>query len=238
MEPYAGLRFQYSLSNFKKYDDSISPENGYNAKVAGEWTDSAFGSDEVNEEFALRGDLRWYLEMPWADHHVWAVRAAVGWVWGDQQQFGAYRLGGPFGEGTGASYSSRVFPLRGLSGITFGGVQVAIYSTEYRIPLATNANFGIGTWPIFVDKIHMAFFCDGGDIRYRTDNEELLDRFLISVGAEVSGDFVLGYGLPITGRMGYGVVVMNRDRIAGLTDSITGMDLQNGSFYLQLGTMF
>ncbi len=238
MEPYAGFRFEYGVSNFKRYVNSISPENGYSFKLGGEWTDSLFGSDGVNEEQAVHADLRGYLEMPWADHHVLAVRVGAGTVWGDQQQFGAYRLGGPFGEGPGAGYSTRLFPLRGLSGVTYGGDQVAIFSTEYRFPIATRANFGIGTWPIFVDKIYLALFADGGDIRYRTDSEELFSRFLLATGVEISGNFVIGYGLPLTGRMGYGIILTNRDRLGTLVDSITRQSLRNGSVYLQLGTMF
>ncbi|HLD46025.1 MAG TPA: hypothetical protein VJC18_11380, partial [bacterium] len=238
MMPYAGSRFQYTFSKYKMYADSISPENGVVFKVGGEWTDSMLGSDAVNEEIALRGDLRFYLEMPWSDHHVLALRTAVGWVWGDQQQFGDYRLGGPFGEGTGASYSSRVFPLRGLAGITYGGDYAYMFSSEYRIPLATNVNWGIGTWPIFLDKLYMALFVDGGDIKYRTETNELFSRMLVSTGAEVNGNFVLGYGLPLTIRAGYGVILTNRWRLGTLTDSITMMSLKYGSVYLQFGTMF
>ena len=238
MRPYAGYRFTYSIGKASKFANSISYENGYSLKIGGEWTDKNFGSDEVNEEIAIRGDLRFYLEMPWADHHVLAVRVAAGWVWGDQQQFGAYRLGGPFGEGPGVSYSSRLFPLRGLARITYGGDQAFIFSTEYRIPLATNVNKGIGTWPIFLNKLHMSLFVDGGDIKYRTEANSLFSRMLVSAGVEFSGDFVLGYGLPLTVRTGYGIVMTNRWRLGTLTDTITMSSLRYGSIYLQIGTMF
>ncbi|MFH1355902.1 MAG: hypothetical protein ABII18_02110 [bacterium] len=238
MMPYAGVRFQYTFSKYHQYTNSISQEKGVKFKLAGEWTDEYLASADVNEEIAIRGDLRFYIEMPWSDHQVLAIRTAAGWVWGDQQQFGVYRLGGPFGEGAGASYSSRLFPLRGLSGITYGGDYAVLFSTEYRIPLATNVNWGIGTWPIFLDKIHMALFCDGGDIKYRTEAAELFTRMLVSVGAEVSGDVVVGYGLPLTIRAGYGVILTNRWRLGGLTDATTRMSLRYGSVYFQLGTMF
>lgn len=248
MKPYAGFRFEYNHANYDKFVNSISQENGYQIRIAGEWTDVVFGSDEVNEERALRGDLRYYLEMPWADHHVLGVRAAMGWVWGDQQQFGAYRLGGPFGEGVGANYSSRLFPLRGLAGITFGGDYVFIFSAEYRLPLIINANRGIGTWPVFLDKLKLNFFVDGGDIKFRNErikneNGELVEpalfsRMLVAVGAELGGDVVLGYGLPLQVRLGYGIILTNRDRFGSLTDAITGQSLRYGSVYFQLGTMF
>lgn len=238
MQPYAGLRFRYSLANYKMYANSVSPEDGYSFKFGTDFTNSVLGSDDVNEEVAVNGDLRGYIEMPWSDHHVVALRLSAGWVWGDQQQFGAYRLGGPFGEGVGSSYSSRLFPLRGLAGITYGGDQAFIFSGEYRLPLATNINYGIGTWPIFLDKAYLSFFVDGGDIRMRNSTSDLFSRTLVSAGAEVMGNVVVGYGLPVTLRGGYGIILVNRDRIGTLTDAVTQQSLKYGSVYFQFGTMF
>lgn len=238
MKPYAGFRFQYSLANFDKFPNSISQENGYFIKVNSEWTNTIFLSNDVNEERTLYGDFRYYFEMPWSDHHVLALRVMGGWVWGDRQEFGVYRLGGPFGEGVGTSPVSRLFPLRGLAGITFSGDRAFLFSAEYRLPLMQNANRGLGTWPVFMDKLYLALFCDGGDIKSRTALPDLFTRMLVSVGAELKGDFILGYGLPITGRLGYGVVLTNRDRLGTLTDTITGASLKNGSIYFQAGTMF
>lgn len=239
MRPYAGVTGQYKLQKYKKFPNSISPEDGYQAKIGLDFTNQVLGSHAVNEETAAYADLRAYIEMPWFDHHVLALRAGGGWAWGDQQQFGAFRLGGPFGEGTGTvPLSPRVFTLRGLPGITFAGDQVVQFSGEYRFPLAVNVNWGIGTWPVFLDKLHMDLFMDAGDIKFRTVAADLFSRMLVSVGGEFKGDFVLGYGIPITARLGYGVILTNKNRIAGLTDSLTGQDLKYGSFYFQVGTAF
>lgn len=243
MKPYAGLRLKYRLANYERYEDSISQENGYQIRFMVEQTDKFLGANEVNEERNVHGDVRYYFEMPWSDHHVLGLRAVAGWTWGDLEQFGVFSLGGPFGEGTFATYSTRVFPLRGLSGITFGGDQAVLFSAEYRLPLLENINRGVGTWPIFMDKLYVNFFVDSGDIRFRTSifhptTSDLFDRFLVSTGTEFNGRFVLGYGLPINGRLGYGIVLLNRDRWGTLTDSITGQNLKYGSVYLQFGTMF
>ena len=239
MKPYAGVTGQYKIQKFKNFPNSISPEDGYQANIGLDFTDQTLGSDAVNEEVVAYADLRAYVEMPWSDHHVLALRAGGGWAFGDQQQFGAFRLGGPFGEGTGTvPLSPRVFTLRGLPGITFAGDRVVQFSGEYRFPLALNINWGIGTWPIFLDKLHMDFFVDAGDIKFRTVSADIFSRMLVSVGGEFKGDFVFGYGIPITARLGYGVVLTNTDRIAGLTDSLTGQDLKYGSFYFQVGTSF
>lgn len=239
MKPYAGVKLKYKTASYKKFPNSISQEDGYYIQATLNVTDEIFLADAVNEEVVGTADLRYYFEMPWSDHHVVALRVAGGWQWGDIQQFGTFRLGGPFGEGTGAAqYSSRVFPLRGLAGISYGGDRVFIYSAEYRLPLVRNVNTGIGTWPIFLDKIYVNFFSDGGDIKFRTETDDLFSRMLISVGAELKGDFVFGYGLPITTRLGYGLILTNRDRLGNLQDSITQSSLKYGSVYLQVGTSF
>lgn len=238
MKPYAGLSFQYSVSNFKQYPNSISQESGFRLKIGGTWTDSYLGSDNVNEEKILHADARYYLKMPWSKHHVLALRAAGGTVWGDVQQFGVYRLGGPFGEGVGANVSARVYPLRGLAGITFGGDRVFIFSAEYRLPLVTNVNAGIGTMPIFLDKLSLAFFVDGGDIKFRNLNPDLFQRMMVSTGAELNAKVVVGYGLPLNMRLGYGILLTNRDRVGTLRDAVTRQSLKYGSVYFQLGTMF
>jgi len=238
MRPYAGLRLKYSLSNYKKFTDSISPENGFQIRISGEWTDQLLASDAVNEERNIRGDFRYYIEMPWSDHHVLGLRVAAGWTWGDQQQFGVYRLGGPFGEGTFASYSSKVFPLRGLSGITYAGDHAFMFSAEYRWPLILDVNRGVGTLPVFMDKLFLNLFVDGGDIRFRTSTSDLFSRMLVSAGAELNGRIVVGYGLALNTRLGYGLVLTNRDRLGTLTDSLTGQSLRNGSLYFQFGTSF
>jgi hypothetical protein len=239
MKPYAGVKLQYQLANFKKFSDSISQEDGPYLKAGVDLTDQILGSNAVNEEFVTTADARYYLEMPWSDHHVLAFRAAGGWQWGDVQQFGTFRLGGPFGEGQGAAqYSNRVFPMRGLAGITYGGDRAVIFSVEYRWPLAENVNTGIGTWPIFLDKLYLAPFIDGGDIKYRAELQDLFTRMLVAGGAELKGDFVLGYGLPITARLGYGIIFTNRDRLGVLQDAITRASLKFGSAYFQVGTSF
>lgn len=239
MKPYAGLKLQYTLSDYKKFPDSISQEDGYFFKLTTDVVNEVFLSDDVNEEIVSTADFRYYFEMPWSNHHVFAVRAAGGWKWGDRQQFGTFRLGGPLGEGVGAArYSARVFPLRGLAGISYGGDRVAIFSGEYRLPLAESVNSGIGTWPVFLDKLYMNFFVDGGDIKYSNDGEDLFKSLLVAVGAELRADVVLGYGLPITARLGYGIILTNRDRLGTLTDAITGASLKYGSTYLSVGTSF
>ena len=243
LDTYAGLRTSYVYARYKTFPYSISQENGPLLKLNFDITDSLFGAAQANEQRIFTGDFRYYFEMPYSDHHVLGLRAAGGYVWGDQEQLlnGTLRFGGPFGEGMLAGVSPRLVTFRGVPGVLFSRDRVMLMSAEYRLPLA-NIERGIGTWPVNLQKIYLAFFTDYGDAWFRNEKENdgksFLDDFLLSVGAELKGDFVLGYGLPVTGRFGYGIVVNNRDRILGLTDSLTGMDVQNGVFYLQFGTSF
>jgi len=202
-------------------------------------TDALLGSAQVNEQKVFTGDLRYYLEMPWSNHHVLALRAAGGYVWGDEEFSGSFRFGGPFGEGNLAGYSARLFPLRGLPGVTYSGDRVMLFSGEYRLPLVT-VDGGIGTWPIFLRHLHMAFFGDYGDswARNAKVGGNIFDNFFLGIGSELKGDFVIGYGLPVTARLGYAIIVLNRDQIVGLEDSLLGTDLRNGTVYLQFGSSF
>ena len=239
LDSYAGVRFFYGYGRYKMFPHSISQEDGPSFRLVFDLTDSILGSAEVNEQVTLTGDFRYYFEMPWSDHHVFGLRTAAGWVWGDQEFAGSFRFGGPFGEGALAGYSSRLFPFRGLPGVTFAGDRVLLFSGEYRLPIA-DVQRGIGTLPFFLKKIHLALFSDFGDswIRNGKDNVGFFDDFFLSVGTELKGDFILGYGMPVTGRLGYAIILLNRDQIAGLTDSLFGQDIRNGTFYLQFGTSF
>ena len=121
--------------------------------------------------------------------------------------------------------------------------RAALLSAEYRLPLFS-PNRGIGTWPIFMRNAHMALFGDYGDIwsaesTFKGDGlKDFFDDFFLGVGTEFRGDFVVGHGLPVTGRLGYAIIVLNRDRLGSLTEPFFGKSLKNGTLILQLGTSF
>ncbi|MBI2338757.1 MAG: PD40 domain-containing protein [Deltaproteobacteria bacterium] len=239
LDAYAGFRTSYTYVRYKQFPNSISQEDGPYFNVTFDITDSLLGAADDNEQRVLTGDFRYYFEMPYADHHVFGLRATGGFAWGNPQFNGTFRFGGPFGEGNLAQVSSKLFSLRGLPGITYAGDRVLVFTGEYRLPLAT-VDRGIGTWPIFLRTIHLSFFGDYGDSWFEggKDGREFFEDFFLGVGAELKGDLVIGYGLPVTARIGYAVIVLNRDQIAGLTDSLFGQDIRNGTVYFQFGTSF
>jgi hypothetical protein len=81
----------------------------------------------------------------------------------------------------------------------------------------------------------MVFFADYGSV---FNGNIDFNNFLMGVGAELRGDFILGYGLPLTIRLGYGIIVLGREFIQGLTDPITGAAVSNGTVIFSLGTSF
>jgi hypothetical protein len=102
---------------------------------------------------------------------------------------------------------------------------------------------GLGTTPFYIQNIHFAPFVDYGYVWSASRNmwgsgKHFFDDFFVGTGAEVRGDFIVGHGLPMTGRLGYGVVVRNRSRLGTIKDPLMGTSIKNGMLVLQLGTAF
>lgn len=237
---YAGFHFGYAFGNAKRYPASISAEKGFSTSLGFDVSDAALGSEDKNEQRVFTGDMRYFYELPWLSHHVLALRGTGGITFGDRFVQRTFALGGSLGEGPLAQTSRRTFSLRGVPFADFGGERALVFSAEYRVPLFT-AERGFGNWPLFLNRAHLGLFADYGDIFNADsgrDGDDFFDRFMLGVGAELRGDFVFGHGLPITGRLGYGIVVTNRDRLNGSTDDTTGGDAKSGTVVLQLGTSF
>jgi dipeptidyl aminopeptidase/acylaminoacyl peptidase len=231
---FAGFRASYIFTRVKKYPASISLEGGPRLRLSLEVNDTALGSSPRNETKIFEGDLREYIQIPWTKHHVFALRTSGGINWGDKIFPGVFRLGGAFGEGVISENTPHLYPLRGLPQVTFAGDRAMLFSGEYRIPLLSPQR-GITTTPIFLNNLHLAFFGDFGSV---FEGSPHLNEFLLGVGAEIRGDFVIGYGLPITGRLGYAIIVKGREFLDSLTDPVTGASIKNGALILEVGTSF
>ncbi len=237
---FAGFMGNYTYSDAEMYPASISPENGRTIRLTGLTTNSIFGGGERNEQIIFAGDWREYIRL-W-HHHVLALRSAGGIQWGDRQVQGTFGLGGALGEGSfGGGYSYNYFPLRGLPVSALSRTRAMLMSAEYRLPIVA-AQRGIGTWPFYLKNFYAAFFADYGNAWNADQNEgsgiNFFDDFMLGVGTEMRGDFIIGHGLPLTARLGYGIIVVNRDRIGTLTDPILGTSLDWGTLILQFGTSF
>ena len=201
-----------------------------NADITNRW----LGSADHQEQQLIYGDIRGYI--PVVNHQVIALRAAGGVSFGDRLTQGNYSIGGSLGESPFTQTSTRLFTVRGLPLGSFSRDDVWVASAEYRIPLF-RVQRGLGTLPFFLNTAHFALFTDVGDAFNRN---QTLSKFrpMLAVGGELRGDFVIAYGIPLVGRLGYGVVLTNRARLAGLEDPFTTAAAKNGVIVFDIGTSF
>ncbi|MBI2091395.1 MAG: PD40 domain-containing protein [Deltaproteobacteria bacterium] len=239
---YAGLLLSYAYGQVEKYPASISNEHGRRLKTNLILTDDKLGSNKKMEQGIFAGDYREYVNMPWFNH-ILALRTSGGITLGDNLAQGTFSLGGALGEGAfGGGDSLYYFPLRGLPIASLSATRVLLASAEYRIPLVSPQR-GLGTTPFYLQNIHIAPFADYGNAWNAAANmwgegKHFFDDFFLGTGLELRGDFILGHGLPITGRLGYSVIVVNRDRLGSIKDPLLGTSAKNGVMVLQLGTAF
>lgn len=200
------------------FNKSISPEQTRIISVLGSLSHPYLGSyvlDDSDDPVGftralLTAEWREYRTVPWPEktwlsNHVFAWRLAAGVAYGDSERFGNFRLGGDFGE---SSYNTLPDELRSLRGFPFATSQGANYylgSAEYRLPLWW-IDRGFGTIPAFGRYLSAAVFVDAGQA---FDDPTALDvsQTLVGTGAELRGSVIVGWGIPITGRVGYAFAV-------------------------------
>ncbi|MFH0798798.1 MAG: hypothetical protein V2A66_01310 [Pseudomonadota bacterium] len=238
---FAGFQADYRYGDAEKYPASISLENGRFIRLTANVTNHIFGSAYKNEQIIFSGDWREYVRL-W-HHHVLALRSTGGITWGKPLVQGTFGLGGALGEGAfGGGGAYNYFPLRGLPVSAFSRTRAMLFSSEYRFPILDPLR-GLGTVPVFLKDISGAVFADYGNAWNAHENgsdslRHFFGQFMLGVGAELRGDFIVGHGLPLHGRVGYAVVVLNRDRLGTLTDPILGDSIKNGMLVLTFGTSF
>lgn len=243
---FSGFELSFTSRSVDEYLYSISPEVGYFARGGIEWNDKTFGSDF--NQIIYTADLRGYLPMPWLSHHVLALRAAGGWMEGDQIFQGTFRVGGTLGESIISSPGNKFFALRGFKTNQFIGDRALVVSGEYRFPIA-NPQSSIGLTPVYFQKIHAALFADYGGAFDRKNRFPLTLNGVplvdASTGRPISVEFVrkdvwnLGVGaeLRVTGFLGWGLLGPAMTGRFGLAQGVQGDD--NGLvWYFDIGTTF
>ncbi len=213
---FSGPRVGWSYSSARKYGLSVSPEDGRSISVEYEFLHEAYGSD-----FNIRkiiADYREYLGLPF-DNHILALRLTGGAAFGELLRRRAFRLGGYSGSETLLGIDDIDFYLRGYPADIFRGQRICLTSLEYRLPLWIPER-GLGTLPVFFDKLHFRLFADWGNAWDVTTD---LSDFKTGVGTEILVDLTLGYHLPLSGRLGWA----------------RGLDKEGISeFYFQFGSSF
>ena len=236
----------------KAYTYSIAPEDARVLALDVEWTSPWLGSYVIDHDqpadqqraafnrLQISGEVREFVALPWAHNHVLAMRGAAGISFGDQLNYGAFRLGGNYGESGYYRLPDEWKSLRGYPVATVGGNGYYLGSVEYRLPLK-RLDWGPGTLPFFARTLHGAAFLDVGDAFDELAELQTPTAIrdggpavgfrppLVGVGAELRLGTIVGWGLAFNARAGYAV---------GLTRSgyYNPTDLQ--TLYFRIGSSF
>ena len=147
--------------------------------------------------------IRRFIEMPWAQHHVIAVRYGGGVGEDSRGERGMFALGG-FPE---TSLIEQLLNFEQLGGVALRGYpafsiigdRFHLLQTEYRFPL-TRVLRGPSTVPVFFDRMYGLLFFDYGDAYFGPLD---FNAFRKGTGAEILMDFTLGYSQPYSLRLGF-----------------------------------
>ena len=208
-----GWRYAWGRS----YGESISPEDARIVSLVGELYHPWLGSYTLNDDNQWEGftelqataEWREYVSMPWLNNHVLAWKLAVGASVGDAQRYGAFRLGGDFGESGYFTLPDEWRALRGFPSATVDGNSYYVSSVEYRLPLWW-IDRGLGTVPVYGRYLSAAAFLDAGnaiDDLSEVSGVGVFQSSLVGAGAELRGQAILGWGWGLTGRVGYAFAV-------------------------------
>jgi Tol biopolymer transport system component len=186
------LRGGWLLNASRTYGYSISREEGWAVRLTTEVTREALGADGNSQSSVA--DVRGYLKM-WPRHAVIAGRAAAARSWGDRETRRLFSASGGGPQEIGYNFGSdAVGLLRGVDESDVIGDHAVVANLDYRFPLL-RIDRGLGTLPAFARVIHGAVFVDAGDAwRGKFTRNDVL----VSAGAELSLDAVVGYVVPLT----------------------------------------
>jgi hypothetical protein len=186
------LRTGWRVSAARGYGYSISLEDGWSATTTAEFTREAWGS--AGNGGAATIDLRGYVPvMP--RHAAVAMRAAAATTWGDASVRRVFSASGYDPQPGGFRFGSDAIGLlRGVHDDEVIGRHAAVVNLDYRLPL-WRIDRGWGTVPAFARVIHGAAFAD---IAHAWDADFDASDAIVSIGAELSLDAVVGFRLPLT----------------------------------------
>ena len=191
----ASGRLGYIYNSSRRYNFSISPEQGRTIELGYERLDKSLGSDFELNKYTV--DWHEYIDFP-LPHHVLLTRFFVGTSTGRKLPQRAFSLGGDNPGDITLSIDDQDVFLRGYPPNEFRGQNAALVSFEYRFPIE-NLERGDGQAPIFLRRVHGAVFAEAGNAWDGTFHGSDLKR---AVGAEARMDMDLAYRLPITLRVG------------------------------------
>lgn len=197
----ANLRASWGYNDVRRHTFDMTPSHGRAMSLTISMADPVLGSEfrTVSASWAINR----YVENPWVQHQVLAMRYAGGLSGGDLGRRGVFSIGGfPDSNFLDAFLDDEFLggqALRGYPAFDRSGTQFHLLQLEYRIPLF-RPQLGLQTLPIYVRRLYMNVFTDFGDAFF---GELDLEHFRWGVGSELFMDFTLGYYLSFTWRLGF-----------------------------------
>lgn len=192
------------------YALSISPEDARSVAFAaeltprwlGSWTYDDTGAAVPFDQLQVTAEWREYTAMPWLKNHVFATKLSGGATVGDRFRYGSFRLGGSFSESGITVVPSEWRMLRGFFPASDSGEWYWLGSAEYRFPILY-VDRGWGTIPFFLKNVSGAVFVDAGNAFDDVEGSAFTQN-LIGTGAELRAYSVVGWGMGLYTRLGYG----------------------------------
>lgn len=219
--PNADVRLSWRFNDVRRQTFDYTPSEGRTLAAS-----LSFAHPGIGSRFrSITGtwSIRRFIEMPWAQHHVLAVRYGGGAGEDSRGERGIFSLGGF----PSPSFIDQLINLAQLGGValrgypefTVAGDRFQLLQTEYRIPI-TRVLRGPETVPVFFDRIYGSVFFDYGNAYFGALN---LNDFRKGTGVELLMRFTLGYVEPYTLRLGFAY----------------GLDQDGGpQFYINFGRPF
>lgn len=190
-----GVEVAWAVSSARQFPFSISPVEGFRARLAYVKEVPGLGSDVSLGK--LVADGRVYMRLFRADDAL-ALHAAAGTTIGQPGFERSFAIGG-FPDGVlldvvGTNHGV----LRGYPEDAFRGRRFLDANVEYRFPLA-HPQHGYRLLPVFVRHLHGTLFADAGnawsgDFRARD--------LKTAAGGALGADVVVGHALPLTFSLG------------------------------------
>ncbi len=190
-----------SFDSAEEYSRSVSRSDGRSLLLVAE--KSGFNHGDYKGRVYL-GDWREYVRL--SGEHVLALRAAMGWGQGTTRPFalgGSYSTFDMLGSAMqGSPFNRRDFNLRGYSRAQPGllGRRMQLASAEYRFPIY-RLERGITAPPIGLHQMFGTLFADAGAA---WNSGKRPAKNYVGAGAELGGDVVLFYYIPLRVMLGYG----------------------------------
>jgi hypothetical protein len=197
----ADVALSWSYSDVRRHRYDYTPSEGRSLGAGFSFAHPAIGSRFKNIQASWF--IRRFIEMPWAQHHVLALRYGGGAGEDSRGERGLFSLGG-FPD---VSLLDQLFnfeelggvALRGYPAFSIVGDRFHLLQAEYRFPL-TRVLRGPSTVPLFFDRMYGLVFFDYGNAYFGPLS---LSDFRKGTGVEILMDFTVGYTQPLSLRLGF-----------------------------------